>query len=401
MTQVTRRVPPVWLLGLGYIPNGVIGGILLIAMPQLLAADRVPEPVIANIEALGLIAFVISFGIAPLLDWRFSRRAYAIGFTTLGAACAFVAIVSLPNIAIMAAMIFIGGLAIALATAAVGGWFGNLVGDDQKTRLGTAFSVLNIGTGGLTVIVALPLYRALPAPWNAASVSALILLGLPLFLLTPCPPADGRMARESFAAFGRDVLSLLRRREVLWAMLIFGAPSASFALTNVLGGLGHDYGASEHYVSLVGGTGAVIAGIVGSLLVPPLARRIPPPLLYLCIGLVGAGFSVAMALSPRVPAVFGLAMMGENVFQAAAFASGYAIMLRASAPGNPLASTQYGLLSAVTTLPLVYMQSIDGQAYGAAGVVGSYLADAGISATACVILLVVLTRHRVSLVRPA
>jgi PAT family beta-lactamase induction signal transducer AmpG len=39
-----RQPAPVSLMGLGFLPLGVMGATLFIAVPQLLAADHVPEP---------------------------------------------------------------------------------------------------------------------------------------------------------------------------------------------------------------------------------------------------------------------------------------------------------------------------------------------------------------------
>ena len=90
------------------------------------------------------------------------------------------------------------------------------------------------------------------------------------------------------------------------------------------------------------------------------------------------------------PVTFGLAFLGENVFQAAAFSVANLIILRTIGHDNPLAATQFGLLTTAFGLPLIYMQVIDGQAYGIGGVTGSYLADALVSGGACVALAVLL-----------
>ena len=61
-------------------------------------------------------------------------------------------------------------------------------------------------------------------------------------------------------------------------------------------------------------------------------------------------------------------MLGQNVFQAAAFSAANAITLRAIGHDNPLAATQFGVLVGATQIPLTYMQMIDGNAYGLGGV---------------------------------
>lgn len=382
----TRRLPPIWLMGAGFLPLGVQGSVMLITIPQLLAAQHVPEPQIASVEAIGLLPGFASFVLGPLLDWRFSRRFYAILFAGLGAVCILGALLLTRQIALLAALLFAGNFSISLCVSAVGGWFGNLARIEDKNRLGAWFTVFNLGGGGLVAGVAIYLLRDLPYVLGAGLVSLLVVAAVPLYLAIPCPPADSRLASESFRDFARDVLALLRSRTVLWTLLLFLAPAASFALTNILGGLGHDFHISEKMVGLIGGGGVAIAGVLGSLVIPKLAEWVPPRPLYLLVGGAGAAFTFAMMLVPRAPATFGLALLGENVFQAAAFSVANIITLRTIGEDNPLAATQFGLLTAATIAPLTYMQMIDGQAYGAAGVNGSYLADAGVSGAACLAL---------------
>jgi PAT family beta-lactamase induction signal transducer AmpG len=204
---------------------------------------------------------------------------------------------------------------------------------------------------------------------------------------------DGRLARESFRDFLRDLGALLRTPDILWTLLLFTMPAASFSLTNTLAGLGGDFGASEQMVSAVGGIGIILAGIIGSLLVPLFLKRLHPRKVYLLIGSVGGLFTLTLIVAPRTPAVFALAMVGENAFQSAAFAVEGAIMLRGIGNSNPFAATQFALLNAASSLPIAAMQIVDGQAYGSSGLAGSLLADGLLSLTACVILAVLVLRH--------
>lgn len=68
----------------------------------------------------------------------------------------------------------------------------------------------------------------------AALLGAIVLLPTAIFLVMPAPGPDRRLAAERFMQFNREVLALLRRREVLIALLLFVTPCSSFALTNIL-----------------------------------------------------------------------------------------------------------------------------------------------------------------------
>ncbi|MGH7024288.1 MAG: MFS transporter [Caulobacteraceae bacterium] len=385
-----RPLPPIWLMGMGFLPLGASGSVLVITIPQLLAANHVPEPQIASITAMALLPGFISFLITPLVDWRFSRRAYAIVFAALAGLSTFAGLVFIRDLPLLTGLLFVSGIAIGLCVSAVGGWFGNLTRTEDKASLGAWFTVANFGAGGLVATGAIYLLRDLPYVLGAALLSLTIVAALPLYLWVECPPADDRLASESVRDFARDVLALLRRPTVLWTLALFLAPSASFALTNVLAGLGRDFHTSEKLVGLIGGLGVTVAGIVGSLMVPVLSKRVAPRTLYLLVGGVGAAFTLSLIPLGRAPATFGLAMLGENLFQAGAFSAANVITLRTVGHDNPLAATQFGLLTAATQLPLTYMQAIDGQAYGNGGANGSFLADAVISGGACLILALIL-----------
>jgi len=112
------------------------------------------------------------------------------------------------------------------------------------------------------------------------------------------------------------------------------------------------------------------------------------------LGLVGAAFSLLLIVLPRTPAMFGVALLGENLFQAAAFAVSNIIALNTLGEDNPLAATQFGLLFASSAVPLTYMQIIDGAAFTAHGLNGGLLVDAALTAAACLALALILRTFR-------
>ncbi|HEY4114298.1 MAG TPA: MFS transporter, partial [Rhizomicrobium sp.] len=184
------RIPPVWVLGWGNLPLAVNGSVGIIAVPDLLASAHVPESQIAAVTSLYLAAAFISIPLAPLLDWRFSRRTYAIFFAVVSTLCNFAALLAIPHVVVLAGLLFLSGVSVAMCVNAMGGWFGDLVPAEEKDSLGAWLSVVNFGAGGAVAALIVYLVRTLPYPFGEAAISALILLVLPLFLVTPCPPAD-------------------------------------------------------------------------------------------------------------------------------------------------------------------------------------------------------------------
>lgn len=395
VTQSTR-LPPVWLMGLANLPMGVFGALALISTPQLLAARGVPQPDIAWVTSIALIPTFAGFLLGPILDVRFSRRSYALGFGLLAAVMAFFALTRLDDLPSLTALLFFGLLATALFNGALGGWLGSVVAREDDGKLAAWFTVANIGGFGLAAILIITALRALPGLLGPLAVALLIALPLLILWRMPAPSTDRRAARESFATLGRDLAALLRQKIVLRTLLLFCLPSASFALTNSLGGLGGVYHVSEAFVALTAGIGVTAAGVFSALATRPLAERIRPQILYLAIGGVGALFTFLLLIVPRTGPGFVLALVGENMFQAAAFTAAAAIIFRGIGPDNPLAATQFTFLTAAYALPITYMQMIDGRAYAAGGLDGMLVADGGLSLLVCLLLLPIVRRWKLA-----
>lgn len=386
------RIRSAAIMGLANLPFGFYGAAVLITAPQLLAARGVPQPTIAVITATAMIPTFCGFLLAPILDAHFNRRSYAIFFGLLTAALAVMAFASIGHLGRFTALLVVGFLAANLFYNAVGGWLGDIVNKGDEARLGASFTIGNVGGFGAGAISFITIVRWLPGPLGAVAMGGLIALPLLLCLFIPPSPTLRRGVRESFAALFRDIGQLVRQRVVLRTLLMFGLPAASFALTNALGGLGGRFGASERFVAVIAGTGVTVAAICSIMLVPLILKRVAPRPLYLAVGSVGAAFTLLLIVLPRTPAMFALAMVGENVFQAAAFVVECTIVFRSIGENNPLAATQFALLQAATSLPITYMQAVDGQAFGHGGIRGMFAVDAILSLVACAVLLPLVLR---------
>ena len=362
---------------------GLTSGFVIVTLPEILAAQGVPGGHIAAITSIMVSPSFWAFLIAPMLDVRFSRRSYAITFGLIAAIATALVVMHHHNLTAVAVVMTGGYLAASLYQGAVGGWTGSLISREQASTLGIWFTVSNTGASGLIILFAASIIRHLNPAVAASIIVVVLLLPLLLFFFIPAPGPDRALTRETFGRFWHEVTLLLRKPEVLIALALFAFPCASFALTNVLGGIGHDFSASERTVSLLAGSGAVIAGIVGSFLLKPFSRRFALRPLYLGIGIAGASFTFSLLLLPRAPLIFGLAICGENIFQAIAFSCSNAITFDVIGPDNPLAATLFTVLVSATNLPITYMTLVDGWGYNHLGVTGSFLTDASISILAC------------------
>lgn len=382
-----RRRLPIWLLGLANLPVGLIFGLGLMVVPEVLAARRVPETTIADITTLALIGNLVFFLIAPILDVHFSRRTYAIAMSSAATILTFVAVLSVANSGLLGICLFLGMLAANLNTSALGGWFGSVLPEEQDASLGAWFAVASFGGFGLASMIGIELIHHAPLLLAATVLAAMNFFPLAIILSTNGPADERSRLTESFARFGRELAELVRRSEVRWLCLLLVLPCTSFALTNTLGGLGGDYRASERLIAMIGGVGVTTAGILGSLSVPVLGRRASLLTIYLGIGIVGGLSTLSLLVLPHTPAIYTVGFVAQNVWQSAGLAAGTALILSSIGKNNALASTQFAILNAALATPLIYMQWIDGHAYGSWGLTALYLTDGGLDLASCLLMI--------------
>lgn len=393
---MTRRLP-VWLLGLSNLPLGITGAVALIVTPQVLAARRAPETQIANITTLGLAGALTFCLLAPILDVRFSRRTYAIVMTIGSAVLTFIMVMSFSMFRLLGWVIFACVLLASLNCSAVGGWFGSTLPPEDDAPLGAWMTIATVAGGGVTAVLGIPLVNHAPPIVAGLLLGGLNLVPLPIILWTEPPNHGRRRASEIFGKFIQEIRELVGRSEVQLLLLLFALPSGSFALTNTLGGLGGDYGASENLVAISAGAGMIVGGVAGGLLVPVLSRRVALIVVYLGIGVIGGLSTLSLLVLAHKPAVFTIALVDQMFWQAAAISAGNGLMLSSIGKNNPLASTQFAVLTAATSAPIMYMQWVDGHAYGARGLNGLFSVDGGADLLACAVmtaLLVILGRAK-------
>jgi MFS transporter, PAT family, beta-lactamase induction signal transducer AmpG len=387
-----RPVPSAWILSLPILIFGMTFGFMIVSLPQMLAAQGVPGGRIARTVAIITSPAFFGFLLAPFLDVRFSRRTYALFFGVLAAAAtAFAVFLHAANPEVDAVML-IGCTSIVLFGYTISSWGGSLIGESQRSHLGAWNTAFNIGGGGIGILFSGYVTQRFPAAGAAALIFIVFLVPLLVLPAIPVPPPGGTLVNGGFGRFMREIASLLKRREVLVALSLFMLPAASFALTNILGGWGNSFSASPGLVTILGGAGSVAAGLIGSLLVPIFAKRLPLRPLYLSIGLIGAAFTLGLLLFPQTSWTYGTAFIGENIFQAAAFSIALAIIFEVIGPGNPLAATIFALLSAAMNFPGTYMAVIDGYGYDWRAINGAFLADGVVSAGACILLVILFRR---------
>jgi PAT family beta-lactamase induction signal transducer AmpG len=384
--MTSRSAAPLWLMGLTNTVFGMYGGIIVVSVPQLLSDRHVPEATIAAMSALMVSPGFWTFLVSPVLDVQFSRRWYSVACAGTAAVLLVVALLNLNHLALVEVLLVAGFFFANLYQSALGGWLSSIISAEQENRLSMWVTIGNLGGGGAMAVATGELIRNLSPGVAALLLGGLIMLPTAVFPFMAAPGPDRRLAAESFGQFFADILGLLRRREVLIALVLFIAPVGTFSLTNFLGGIGDDFHASSHFVSLVGGGGVLLGGTAGCLSFRLIDRLLPLRFLYLAIGVAGSLFTLALLLLPRTPDVFAVAFFAENAFQGLAITTTVAIAFETIGRRNPLAATTFCLLLSVSNIPITYMLFVDGFGYARHGVAGSFAADALVGIAASLIL---------------
>lgn len=377
----------VWLMGFANSTYGFGYAAVLVTVPQRLASEGAPVPVIAGLTTLALLASLLVFAVAPVLDTLISRRAWSLSLGVLAAALTTLVLRLPATSPFFGAVLATDALVLSLYNSAVGGWLGAALPKSADQTIGAWFTIGNSSGFGLGALTQYWLVTHTPAAVGAPLVGVATLIPLVVLSLIPETDAEFKGVHESFRNLWRDVTQLVRQPLVLRVMLMFVLPCAAFTLTNAFGGMGPDFQAPDSLVSVANGIGAVVVGLCAAILARLLLKRVPAPVLYLAIGCVGAAFTLSLLALPHGPATYLLAVLGENAAQSIAQVSQNAIIFRSIRQGSPLASSQYGLLSTAFVVPYAYMQGLDGFGYKlAGGVTGSFTMDAVVSLAACTLL---------------
>ncbi|HEX7326463.1 MAG TPA: hypothetical protein VF292_14100 [Rhodanobacteraceae bacterium] len=176
------------------------------------------------------------------------------------------------------------------------------------------------------------------------------------------------------------------------ALALFVLPSGSFALTYVLGGLGHAFHASIDAVSIASGTGMTAGGLAGSLSLPLLARHLRPAAAVSRHRHRGRIVYLEPVAAAACPTTFAVAIVGENVSESLALTAILAISFETIGQGNPRAATIYSILNAASSFSVDSMAAIDGHAFQSHGLLAAFGVDALAGIVSC-LALVVLIRY--------
>jgi MFS family permease len=234
------------------------------------------------------------------------------------------------------------------------------------------------------------------AVWLAANASAAVtalsvglLIAVPAFVVLAIdepPPSDGGL-RSRLSKILRDVLTMLKRREVWLGFVFFVSPMGAGALMNLFSAVASDFHASSGVVILV----VALAGVVmplGAVVGGAICDRYDRWRVYPVAGLVAATSSGAMLLAPSIPATYVAGAVGYAFTTGVCYAAFMSLALELVGSSTAAGGTQFTLFMAAVNIPVVYMLRLDGMGHARWGVRGMLAVDAISNLVFGVLLLV-------------
>ena len=399
-TTSSRRYMPAWVTGILY--GGTFNGFASVSLSQLLPEHGVSLERTAVMITLILTASYVSFLVTPVVDCGMPRRAWAGLLAIVAAGCLSVAVPLMaragenggrgPHATELMLVLFLGYLSNQIYTSAIGGMVPNLVRPSQQAAasawLNISYLALTGAGGALSVLEV----RRLPLHVAMMTVPLPILLGaVPLFFI----PKEERVPRRVGEALRRmfcDLWETARQKNYLFALLVFVIPSATFALQNLLGGMGPEFHASADLTNLLVGVLFTVACALGAWVGGPLCNRIDRRLLFVAPAMLAAVGSLAMAFGPKTPMVFGVGLFFYNLMAGVNYTATSALVFQIVGKNNPLSATQYAVSIAACNLAIAVSVRADGAGAGHFGVRGALITDALLSLVLGTVVLLLVWR---------
>ena len=369
------QLPP-WAMGLAIAPMGFYYGFISTGMGILLRARGVPVERIDYISAIAFSPSFWAFLLCPILDVRFSKRAYAIFFAGLAAVCLGATTLLAANLTAFTAVLTIGCAAAVIFGNAHQGWMPDVIGDKHYSHVGATTNVANLGAAGAFAVLTVYLVRHLPGLSAAALLALTLMAPTVMLFFIPLPARPTRGVSQVFSTFFRDLYMVCRRRDCIIGLICFAAPTACFALTNSFSSLGSDFRATEAQVTAINGTGVAIACSIGCLAGIWFCNRFLRRDVYVVTGFLSAAAAVALLGTPHAFGWYVAGVLAYNFFQGVSYTAFSSFCYEIVGPASPLAGTQMALLAAAANLPISYMTAIEGHAHSRFGLNGMLATDA-------------------------
>jgi PAT family beta-lactamase induction signal transducer AmpG len=366
-----------WLFGLIGVPYGAFYGIVAVSLPFLLRQQGLTVGRIASIGAMVQTPTIWYFLWAPIVDIRLRRRTWVVVLALASAMCVAAGLVLIGNGAVRAAtaVLVVGSALSQPISSALGGLASAIVPDPMRGRAAGWSQAGMLGGGVLAGAASVWLTQHTSVSIAAGAVSMLIAVPSLAALSIDEPRGPRPELRQHLRAMAHDVITMLRRRDVLFALAFFLSPIGAGALANIFSAVASEYHASPNAVISVAAIGGVMTPL-GALLGGIASDRWSRWRVYPLAGFAAAASAALMALAPLTPAAFVIGAAGYALTIGICYAAFMSLAFELVGSGTAASGTRFTLLMAAVNVPVVYMLRLDGFAHTHIGVRGMLVTDA-------------------------
>jgi len=384
--EMTSRRLPVWAMGLANMPTGFVYGFISTTFGILLVSRGVSVGKVGTISAIAFSPTFWAWMFSPVLDVRFTKKAYAYALAATAAVLLAVTVLSLGNLTVFTVTLTASCAAIVLYSSAVQSWAPDFCKNEEYDTISGWFNIANLGAAGVFSALAVVFVRVLPLPLVAFMLAVLVFAPTTLLRYFPAAPKPEGELGANFRAMGRDLKRVAREGRVWIGLLIFISPVA-FALTNLFSSLGADFHVSENAVTSLNGPAVAVACSLGCLMAIPLCKRFRRRSIYLLSGAGAAAACAGMAWAPKTLVAYGLGLLVYNFFQGFNYTSFTALEMEIIGPKNALSGTMMAVLTASANIPISGMTKVDSWMHDAHGLNAMLYVDGGAALAALIVLL--------------
>ncbi len=351
-----------------------MNGFVAVALATLLTGHGVSNAREATITAIILTPSYLSFLLTPLVDCGMSRRTWAMLLALAGAICLGSGVLLTPAASangghgpganLLIVLLLLGYLCTQMYSSTIGGMVPNLVERSRQSAASAWLNVAYLGLTGACGYLSVLEIRHLPLRLAACVIPLPILLSASPLLFTAKEDRIPKRVGTAMRELGRNLLLSAKQRSYWFALLVFIVPSATFAMQNLFGGIGRDFGVSDDRTAFISGVVLAVACIAGAALGGPLSNRYDRRLLFIAPAMVAGLGSLAMigllnrGIAPAT--VFLAGVIFYNVMAGINYTATSALVFQIVGRDNPLSATQYAICIAACNAAIAGAVALDG-----------------------------------------
>lgn len=393
-----RSTHPVLFL-LMFVPMGISNGYVTVTLGFLLAAAGVGVDAIAILGNWSLFPQVLKFIAGPLVDATLTSKSwYLISSIITGVLIAVTGFVptTSSHMTMITAFVLVISVASAFSALAADSIMAHATNPEEKGQAGGWSQAGNLGGSAIGGGLALWLAQNLTPGGDAAiggwlvrhtgiggfgdlftwfgnhfeaaviggtAAGFLCVLSAFALLFVHEPPAEHRAASfaKSMANVGLDLLSLIKSRKGLLALVAMSLPISAAAMTQLWSAVAQDWHASANWVALINGMLGGVITMFGCIVGGWLCDRMSRMVAFNMFSLITCVIAMMAALSPRTQEMYIVYVGLYQLIAGFCYAAFGAVVLEAI--GKGAAATKYNLLAGIANLPIIYMAYLDGKAH--------------------------------------